>query len=134
MTRATTAETILVVDDNSALCELMEVILCSVGYRVLTAGNGTDALRLARNTPRIDLLLSDVDMPRMRGDELATRFTRLHPAVPVVFVSGSDGSIDTTEPFEFLTKPFTVAALCDSVRSALRTRPTFAEKHTPSDP
>jgi DNA-binding NtrC family response regulator len=127
MTRPTTSETILVVDDNGALCELMEVILCSVGYHVLTAGNGTEALRLARNTPRIDLLLSDVDLPRMRGDELATHFSRLHPSAAVVFVSDSDGSIETTEPFEFLPKPFTVAALRDSVRRALRTRPARSE-------
>jgi two-component system OmpR family response regulator len=127
MTQSTTAATILVVDDNRELCELMEVILCCAGYDVLTAGNGAEALRLARNTPRIDLLLSDVDMPHMRGDELATRFARLHPSAPVVFVSSSDGPIKTTEPFEFVTKPFTVAALRDSVRRVLRTRPAFSE-------
>ncbi len=127
MTRSTTAETILVVDDNRAIRELMEVILCSAGYHVLTAGDGTEALRLARNTPRIDLLLSDLEMPRMRGDELATEFSRLHPSASVLFVTSSAGPIETMVPFEFRAKPFTVSELRDSVRRALRTRPAFAE-------
>ena len=121
-----TAETILVVDDNRALRELMEVILCGSGFHVLCAGNGTEALRLARNTPQIDLLLTDVDMPHMRGDELATHFAVLHPSAPIVFVSGAFSLIKATEPFEFLAKPFSVSQLCGSVRHALETRSAIA--------
>lgn len=123
----TTAETILVVDDSEALRELIEVILGMAGYRVFTAGNGPDALRLARRLPRIDLLLSDLEMPGMRGDELATRLARLYRSIPVLFVSSSDGPIETTEKFEFLAKPFTVAALRDCVRRALRMHPAAAD-------
>lgn len=120
MNSSTTAETILVVDDNEKIRELFEVILCAAGYRVLTANSGTEALRLARRIPHIDLLLSDLEMPGMRGDELATRFSHLHPSTPVLFVSGSNGPIETPVSFEFLTKPFTIADLRASVRRALK--------------
>jgi DNA-binding NtrC family response regulator len=127
MNQSTTAETILVVDDNRALCELMEVILCSAGYHVLTAGNGSEALRLARNTPRIDLLLSDLEMRTMRGEELATRFASLHPTSSVLFVSSTDGPRESAPRCQFRAKPFTVAELRDSVRRALRPDPTLTQ-------
>jgi CheY-like chemotaxis protein len=127
-------QTILVVDDVPVLCELIEVILCSAGYCVLTAQNGADALRIARNTPRIDLLLSDLEMPRLRGDELATKIATLHPAVPIIFVSSSNRRIETTQPFEFLAKPFTVAELRGTVRRALRTPLACSENSNDADP
>ncbi len=126
MNSTTTAETILVVDDNFALSELIEVILCSAGYHMLTAGSGAEALRLARNTPRIDLLVSDLEMPEMRGEEVAMHFARLHPEAHILFVSSSLGPIETTLPFQFLSKPFTVDGLRNSVRSALRAGPALA--------
>jgi CheY-like chemotaxis protein len=123
----TAAETILVVDDEWAIREVIEVILIRAGYRVLTAGDGAEALRMARDTPGIALLVSDLEMPRMRGDALATRFSRLHPSASVLFVSSSNGPIETTVPFTFLGKPFTLAQLRDAVRGALRSRPALAE-------
>jgi CheY-like chemotaxis protein len=126
MIPSTTAETILVVDDCKPLCELIEVILCSAGYRVLTAENGNEALRLARQTPEIDLLLSDIEMPQMRGDELASRFAALHPSAPVVFVSSATTPIEAAVPFTFVPKPFTTADLRATVRRALHTRPALA--------
>jgi len=120
MNQSTTAATVLVVDDNEALLELLDVILCTAGYRVFTAKNGADALRLARRIPNIDLLLSDLDMPGMRGDELATRFSHYHPQTPILFVSSSDGPIESTQPFEFLSKPFSITDLRARVRSALQ--------------
>jgi two-component system, cell cycle sensor histidine kinase and response regulator CckA len=123
---AATGETILVVDDNNALRDLMETILVRGGYHVLTARDGMEALGLAGNTLRIDLLLSDLEMPAMRGEELAARFTRLHPATPVLFVSSADGPREAGTPFQFCAKPFTFAELRDSVRRALGTHPTFA--------
>ncbi|MGB8169013.1 MAG: response regulator [Chthoniobacteraceae bacterium] len=89
MIPSTTAETIPAVDDHESMCELIEVILGRAGYRVLTATNGADALRLARATPQIDLLVSDIEMPRMRGDELAARFA----AVWAVGRHGGSGEV-----------------------------------------
>ena len=122
MTHGPTAEIILVVDDDNSIREMIEVILCGAGYHVLTAEDGFEALRLARSTPRVDLLVSDLEMPRMRGDELATEFACLYPAVPVLFVTSSTGPIKTSVPFEFHTKPFTVLELRNCVRRALRSR------------
>jgi CheY-like chemotaxis protein len=122
----TTAGNVLVVDDCEPLRELMEVILCRAGYQVLAAANGNEALHLARTTPQVDLLLSDLEMPGMRGEELATHFARLHPEAPVVFVSSSGGPIQPPKPFEFVAKPFSIDTLREAVRRALETRPALA--------
>ena len=127
MNSSRTAETILVVDDSEAVCEVIDILLSRAGKRVLTATNGDDALEIARNNPEIDLLMSNVEMPGMRGDELASKFAAIHPSVPVVFIWSWDEPIAATEPFEFLAKPFTVAELRDAVSRALRARPAFAE-------
>jgi len=127
MISLTTAETILVVDDREAVCEVIEVILGCAGYRVLTATNGTDALQLAQETPQIDLLVSEIEMPDMRGEELAACVTTFHPSARVIFVSSLTGPIESAEPFEFIAKPFTVSDLRNTVRRALRTGLAFAK-------
>lgn len=127
MTSSTGTETILVVDDCEGVCEVIDVLLSRAGFRVLTATNGIEALELARDTPGIDLLMSNIDMPGMRGDELAAHFASLHPAAPVVFLSSWNDRITAAEPFAFLAKPFTVAELRDAVRRALGMRPALAE-------
>lgn len=126
MIASTTSETILVVDDHESLCEMMEVILGRCGYHVLTATNGDDALQLARKMPKIDLLVTDIEMPGMQGGELAMRLAVLHPAAQVVFVS-STAAPPMKTPTEFLTKPFSVADLRDAARRALSKRPELGE-------
>ena len=121
------SETILVVDDSDTVCELIEILLCRVGYRVLTATNGKDALEIARDTPRIDLLLSNIDMPGIRGDEVAAQFAVLHPSAAIVFLTSFSVSVQATQPVEVLFKPFTVAELRDTVCRALRTRHGLTE-------
>ena len=82
------------------------------GYRVLSAANGSDALRLCTTNPEhIDLLLTDVVMPQMRGVEVARRVARIRPGLRVLFMSGyTDNSIDLdiAESVSFLQKPFTL--------------------------
>jgi CheY-like chemotaxis protein len=119
-------ETILVVDDHHALCELIEVILTRVGYQVLLAASATEALDRARVTPRIDLLVTDWELPGMRGDELANCFARLHPSAAIVFISSWTGPFKTDEPHEYLAKPFTVAKLRETVRTALEKQARIA--------
>lgn len=127
MIHSTTAGTILFVDDCAPLCELIEVVLGRAGYRVFTATSGVAALRIARKTRGIDLLLSDFEMPGIRGCELAARFSRLHPAARVVFIGSAVHPIATTAPCEYLAKPFHPAELRNTVRRALRARPSAAE-------
>jgi CheY-like chemotaxis protein len=111
-------KTILVVDDYEPVCELIELLLSRIGYRVLKASNGARALRLAASAP-IDLLLSNFNLPGMRGDELAVRFAMIHPSVPVVFLSIADHRLDLTEEQVVLFKPFTMLQLRDAVSRAI---------------
>ena len=115
-------KTVLVVDDFAPVCELVEALLCGVGYRVLKAVTGPEALRLARKD-RIDLLVSNVALPRMRGDELADRFAEIHPSVPVVFLSSCDQPLKAAREREVLLKPFTMKQLRETVSRALARHP-----------
>ena len=127
MIPSTAPQTILVVDECDGVCELIHILLCRVGYHVVTATNGTEALRLAGRIPEIDLLICNVGMPGLRGDEVAARFTVRHPSAPVLFLSSFADPFGSTEPHALLVKPFTVAQLRETVRRALRTRPALAE-------
>ena len=122
MNKNVTDATILVVDEYPSLCDLIEIILARVGYGVLTARNGHDALELAQEAPRIDLAVINAELPSMRGDELALLVAELHPAVGVVFLSTSNEMIRFDRAYELLVKPFTVEELRNAVRRALRVR------------
>jgi signal transduction histidine kinase len=118
-------ETVLVVEDEEALREVTRRILTRNGYQVLTADSGPEALKIAEHaTQHIDLLLTDVIMPRMLGKELATNIAALLPAVRVLYMSGyaqpvlaSQGTLD---PGVILVeKPFSEAVLLQRVREVL---------------
>ncbi len=117
------AETILVVDDRESLRDIIETILVLTGYHVLKAASGADALQIARTTPEIDLLVTDIEMPGMTGDKLAARFSKYHPSAAIMFVSSSGRPVKVDGPFEFLAKPFGISGLREKVRAALTTRP-----------
>jgi PAS domain S-box-containing protein len=117
-------ETILVVEDEDPLRDVTVRILTGKGYRVHAAANGPEALQLAQGLDGIDLLLTDVVMPKMLGKELAERLTALRPDLTVVFMSGyaqpvlaSNGSLDPD--VRLIEKPFSAAALLEKVRKAL---------------
>ena len=103
---------------------LAATILENQGYRVLTAGDGEEALQMfERCEHRIDLLISDVVMPRMRGPELAAHLRRRQPEMRVLFISGyTDPSIANhvvSAASHFLQKPFAAEALVRAVSDAL---------------
>ena len=118
-------ETILLVEDEDGVRELARDILRSSGYTVLEARNGAEGLLLGeRHQGPLDLLLTDVVMPRMSGRELAERMASLRPDLSVMYMSGyTDDAVirhgvlgaDTA----FLQKPFTPAALVQRVRETL---------------
>jgi CheY-like chemotaxis protein len=122
-------ETILVAEDENMVRALTSENLRLCGYQVLEAVSGEDALRLSReHDGEIDLLLTDVVMPRMSGRELAQRVTAERPGLPVLYVSGftddaivHHGVLETGT--EFLEKPFTLNALAQKVRHVLDQRP-----------
>ncbi|MGE0432444.1 MAG: PAS domain S-box protein [Planctomycetota bacterium] len=115
-------ETVLLVEDEAMVRKLTTRILSRLGYRILQASDGEEALRvMAQAGPdAIDLLVTDVVMPRMGGRELARRIRDLRPGLRVLFVSGySDEAIAMDEPSAFLQKPFTMQLLAQRIRELL---------------
>lgn len=114
-------ETILVVDDHPDLRLVASLFLQQCGYRVLTANNGDHARKIARENGTIDLLLTDIEMPDMLGDELAEWFRLHRPHTAVVFMSGNSMHHRRLEPCYFVEKPFIhLNALLKTIREALR--------------
>ena len=126
-------ETILVVEDESNLRELVRQYLEKQGYAVLEAASGTAALQVARaHAGVIHLLLTDVIMPGMNGRELAQRISLLRPATKTIFMSGytedaigHGGMLD--EGIVLLNKPFTLLALKNKIGEVLDTVPLPAD-------
>jgi two-component system cell cycle sensor histidine kinase/response regulator CckA len=117
-------ETVLVVEDAESIRKMVCAMLGQAGYRCLEAGDGEEAYRMVHGAPRaVDLVLTDVMMPKMGGPELARRVAQLRPDLRVLFMSGySDDlvvrSIERSASL-FLAKPFTTGALLEKVRAAL---------------
>ncbi len=118
--------TVLLVEDEPMLRELGITVLQELGYDVLSAENGRDALRIVADNPgrTIDLLLTDVIMPEMGGRELVEKLRPISPHTKVIFCSGyTEDAIFHTGSLEagvfFLQKPYTVAAVARKLNEAL---------------
>jgi PAS domain S-box-containing protein len=124
----TGTETILLVEDEDGVRELLEEILTAQGYRVLAASRGVEALQISELLDEeIQVLVTDVVMPHMSGHELAMRLRARRPALRVLYLSGyTDDAIAHHGIVEvdasFLQKPFTRAALATKVREVLAPR------------
>jgi two-component system cell cycle sensor histidine kinase/response regulator CckA len=118
-------ETVLVVEDEPAMREVTRRILDRNGYRVVAAASGHEALNvLASELEHIDVLLTDVIMPRMQGRELADQIRVLQPAARVVFMSGYTqgllGAQGVLEPgVHLIEKPFSEATLLTKLHEVL---------------
>jgi PAS domain S-box-containing protein len=115
-------ETILVVEDDEDVRDFVQFVLGRAGYRVLVAEDGVRALEVAEASPHpIDLLLSDLVMPRLNGHELAARLTGLRPTLKVMHMSGYPGirGSEASRDTAFLQKPFSPEELLRAVRDAL---------------
>jgi CheY-like chemotaxis protein len=120
-------ETILLVEDDESLRTLTSKILRKTGYTVVLCPNGEEALsRCQSHSGRLDLLLSDVVMPKMSGPETARRILSLKPDIKVLFMSGYADTtkinlrdVASMEKTAFLQKPFTQEGLLRKVREVL---------------
>ncbi len=117
-------ETVLVAEDSELLRNLIAQFLRENGYKVLAASDGAEALRMAQAAPLVDLLLTDVVMPNLGGQELADQVAKKFPDVRVLFMSGyTNSALRHQNAIEseglFLQKPFSPDVLLTRVREAL---------------
>ena len=118
-------ETVLVVEDDDAVRRVAVKILQGLGYQVREAADGPNALAILQQTDNIDLLFTDLIMPKgMSGQELLTRARALRPEVKALFTSGySERFIKdkgaTQEGVALLSKPYRSQSLAEAVRTAL---------------
>jgi len=125
LTRAKASETILVVEDSEGVLNFACSALEDLGYRVLVAGDGPEALRMLEIEPAIDLLFTDVVMPNgMSGRQLADLALKLRPELPVLFTTGysrnaivHQGRLDAN--VHLLSKPYTQRELAQKIHAVL---------------
>ena len=110
--------TILIVDDEESVRQLIERVLAIEGYAVLTARTPNEAIDICRQTRKLDLLVTDITMPGMSGYELAEAIFELQPSAKALLISGYPQTIGDEQPrMSFLAKPFLPRQLVAVVRS-----------------
>lgn len=120
-------ETVLVVEDEESLLEMVNIMFEELGYSVLTTCRPLDAIQLAAEHPEpIDLLVTDVVMPEMNGNDLAKRIRDIWPGIKCLFISGYPANVIVNhgvldEGICFLKKPFLMKDLALKVREVLET-------------
>jgi two-component system cell cycle sensor histidine kinase/response regulator CckA len=118
------SETILVVDDTDAVLNAVTAILEKANFVVLRAGSGQDAIKLSSDYGgRIDLLLSDVQMPEMSGPDLGVALKRERPDMHVMLMSGFRGGdlLVLNYGWAFIEKPFVSRKLVEMINVVLHT-------------
>jgi PAS domain S-box-containing protein len=119
------SECILFVDDEQSLAELGKKMLESLGYRVFSLTDSSEALKLFRKEPdRFDLVITDITMPRMTGDELAKEILSIRPDIPVIICTGysermTEAKAKTMGIRAFIMKPVNKTDIAETVRRAL---------------
>ena len=117
-----TLDTILVVDDHEAVLNSVVAVLEHANFVVLSANSGANAIKLAANTDgKIDLLLSDVDMPHMSGPDLGEALKKTRPDMHVMLMSGgaSGNLLVLNYGWAFIQKPFVASKLVEMVTDVL---------------
>ena len=118
---------VLIVDDEEPIRKFVDRVLTDAGYDTTLASDGSDALQIASHSGKFDVLLTDVMMPRMTGDELARRLRQSDPRLKVLYLTGfSDHlfkeKVTLWEDEAFLDKPCSVKGLRQAVSLLLHGR------------
>jgi PAS domain S-box-containing protein len=120
-------ETILLVDDETAVRKMASEFLSDIGYRVIEAVDSVSALKQAEKLEQLDLLLTDIGLPGlMNGVSLAAEFKERYPQLKVLFITGFAGGsnlVPTDATTKVLTKPFSLKDLSQRVRSLINAHP-----------
>lgn len=117
-------QTILVADDAPSIVELVRLYLANDGFKVLSASDGEEALKLAR-TEKPDLLVLDLMLPKMDGFEVCRRLRQSNEDLPIIILTARDDDIDKIVGLElgaddYVTKPFNPRELVARVHAVLR--------------
>jgi len=121
MNAASREGVVLMVDDEPAICNLMKEFLEFEGFDVITAGNGLDGLRrYQENHDRVQVVITDLDMPAMNGAEMLREIFQMTPAMKVIVASGrrpshSDLQVESSST-SCLQKPYSPRELAEAVR------------------
>ena len=111
---------VLVVDDEAPIRQIEMRILEKGGYRVMEASGGLEAVAMLKNGIALDLLIADLDMPELSGEDMVRRIHTVRPSLKVLYVTGNiDRLLDARslvwEGEAFLDKPFTANGLLEAV-------------------
>lgn len=121
-TRFGSERAVLVVDDDASVLDLARRSLDQEGYRVTTALSADQALAvLSHPGADVDVLVTDISMPKVTGLQLAREVRRIEPATKIVFMSGTHDTRSRTEGDAWVQKPFTPDELLERVHSVLET-------------
>jgi PAS domain S-box-containing protein len=123
--RAEAGETVLVVEDEPVIRDLIVEVLQDLGYQALEAPDGPSGLRILQSHTRIDLLVTDVGLPGINGRQLADQARVTRPDLKVLFITGYAENATRASGFldpgmEMITKPFAVEALTTRIRAMLQ--------------
>jgi CheY-like chemotaxis protein len=119
------AKTILLIDDEELVIKISEMMLKELGYKVLKAHNGYEGLQLFEaHKTEIDLIISDLEMPKMNGNEVLKKLRKIDPEIKVLLSSGSLTDADEQSIIDrgfngFLQKPYNLVELCGKISEIL---------------
>src|SRR5476649_2371512 len=128
MDMQTNDRTVLIVDDEPVICELLSSLFLEQGYDVFTAPEGKTALHSCRTHP-VDLVITDLSMPDADGFELVRQLRSEFPAIKIIAISGmshSEGFLKAALHFgahAVLAKPFTLPSICNSAEALFQRNP-----------
>jgi len=110
---------VLVVDDERPIREIERRILEKAGYRIIEVSGATEAFATLKDGRPIDLVIADLDMPELSGDEMVRQIRAMRPDLKVLYVTGHIDRLMDTRPLwdgeAFLDKPFSVNGLVEAV-------------------
>ena len=114
-------KTILLIDDEEIVINISEMMLKRLGYRVLKAHDGNEGLQLfEENKSKIDLIISDLEMPEMNGKEVMDKLRKIDPQIKVILSSGALTNADEKNVVNkgfngFIKKPYSMNTLCEKM-------------------
>jgi two-component system cell cycle sensor histidine kinase/response regulator CckA len=126
-------QTILIVDDDADVRTVAQVALTGLGYVTIETGDPQKAIWIVKERS-VDLLLTDVVMPLMKGTELADRVQEASPSTKILLMSGYQTADIAPSGRAFLAKPFSIDGLAKRVRETLARPSAFARRASPGPP